>query len=589
MIKIYKFMIIVIMLFGVQFVADAQQQVPIPDPISGVVDSIVREWKALFDKEATVVRVKANEVYINLGSQNGVEAGMEFELIRTGEVIIDPKTEETIGSEETLIGKIKVSKVYEKMSIGEIVSKEEGQNISEGDIAYLKVPKLTVAVTELIMIGGESNVLGATIAEELMTKLGGIRRFTILERSRIDKFLEELDLHSSDLIDPESRNRVGRLLGADLLVVGKMNKRETTVDLFVRLINTETGEASVPKKKSLRIVPPTITQLEISSRPAGATIYIDGRDYDQETQTIEFDLENQENIEVEVTLELDEYAPETVKITLRKGWKSKWTVELKPLIKNRDKGEMRMVYIPGGTFTMGDETGDMSRKFPWVRAPQHEIYVDAFYMDEHEVTNEQYCQFLNYVEPPGYRYSTILYPPDKYLIRLIKECKIEKHGNTYRVKQGYENHPVVCVYWHGANAYAKWAGGRLPTEAEWERAGRGGLVEKKYPNGDSISRDDANYDGSDTTPVKSFEPNGYGLYNMAGNVYEWCSDYWDIDYYERSPRDNPKGPSSGRYHVVRGGSYWKGSNRTRCSFRHRFESYVNCLGFRVVIPVGNSE
>jgi len=260
----------------------------------------------------------------------------------------------------------------------------------------------------------------------------------------------------------------------------------------------------------------------------------------------------------------------------------------------RQKDGMKMVYIFAGTFMMGDETGDLNGKHDWLKIPQHEVYVDAFYMDEHEVTNEQYCKFLNSTSVKD-DWERWLDSSGNHLIYHDWEyCKIEKSGSRFKPKSGYENHPVVSVYWHGANEYAKWVGGRLPTEAEWERAARGGLVEKKYPNGNSISHNEANYKGTGgkdrwegTAPVKSFAPNAYGLYDMAGNVYEWCSDYWDEDYYSKSPRNNPTGPSSGRYHVVRGGSWYNDSSRVRCGFRLQLRlyfvhDYFNFVGFRVV-------
>jgi len=254
----------------------------------------------------------------------------------------------------------------------------------------------------------------------------------------------------------------------------------------------------------------------------------------------------------------------------------------------RQKDNMKMVYIPPGTFKMGDETGDLSGTENWIKIPQQEANVDAFYIDEHEVTNEQYCKFLNsisvkddgetWLDASGIK--LIYYDWDYY--------GIEKSGNQFKPKSGYENHPVVNVYRSGANEYAKWVNGRLPTETEWEKAARGGLSGKKYPNGDSMSHYDANYEGTgdkdrwrSTAPVKSFAPNGYGLYDMAGNVYEWCSDYWQEDNTQKNEK----------WHVIRGGSWADDSSRMRCSFRFSnfifYSDYNDFVGFRVVMD--NSE
>jgi sulfatase modifying factor 1 len=190
-----------------------------------------------------------------------------------------------------------------------------------------------------------------------------------------------------------------------------------------------------------------------------------------------------------------------------------------------------MVLIPAGDFQMGSNDSDDEK-------PVHTVYLDAFYIDIYEVTNAQYKKFMDatkYKEPNYWNDSKFNAP----------------------------NHPVVGVRWNDAVAYTKWAGKRLPTEAEWEKAARGGLVGKKYPWGDNLTHDDANYSGTggkdkwvNTSPVGSFAPNGYGLYDMAGNVWEWCADWYDSKYYASSPKSNPKGPSSGERAVLRGGSWY---------------------------------
>ena len=184
-----------------------------------------------------------------------------------------------------------------------------------------------------------------------------------------------------------------------------------------------------------------------------------------------------------------------------------------------------MVIIPAGRFQMGSNNGDSDEQ------PIHTVYVDAFYMDKYEVTNAQYKVFID--ANPEWRKDRILnkYHTGYYLYAW--------NGNNY--PQGKSNHPVTNVSWYGAMAYAKWAGKRLPTEAEWEKAARGGLSGKKYPWGNSIDSSKANYNSSigDTTPVGNYSANGYGLYDMLGNVYEWCLDAYDKDFYLNSPRRNP--------------------------------------------------
>ena len=185
------------------------------------------------------------------------------------------------------------------------------------------------------------------------------------------------------------------------------------------------------------------------------------------------------------------------------------------------------VVIPAGEFQMGGSDSDAEID----EHPVHTVDVNAFYIHKYEVTNGQYKNFVD--ANPQWQKNSI---PRKFhngeYLKLWKD-------NTY--PPGKENHPVVYVSWYAAMAYAKWAGRRLPTEAEWEKAARGGLVGAKYPWGDVIDDSMANYGGEfgDTKPVGSYAPNDYGLYDMTGNVMEWCLDAYDESFYNHSPSRNP--------------------------------------------------
>ena len=210
-----------------------------------------------------------------------------------------------------------------------------------------------------------------------------------------------------------------------------------------------------------------------------------------------------------------------------------------------------MVLIPAGEFQMGSNDGDYDEAV-------HTVYVDAFYMDKYEVAVGQYKQF---VRATGHRAL-----PDW----------VSEHSPTDR-------HPVTGVSWYDAMAYAAWDGKRLPTEAEWEKAARGGLSGQKYPWGNAIDPSKANYSGhvGKTAPVGRYAPNGYGLYDMAGNVWEWCLDKYDEGFYWRSPRSNPIAGGTitsiiqnftnvKTERVLRGGSWFSSPRGLRVANRDRY-------------------
>jgi eukaryotic-like serine/threonine-protein kinase len=221
-----------------------------------------------------------------------------------------------------------------------------------------------------------------------------------------------------------------------------------------------------------------------------------------------------------------------------------------------------MVLIPAGEFTMGSNDGDSDEK------PSHTVYLDTFWMDKFEVTNALYkkCMDTGKCSRPS-------------------ETKSSTRSSYYGNSQ-YDNYPVIYVSWNDANAFCAWAGKRLPTEAEWEKAARG-TDARTYPWGNNFDRNLLNSsegDKSDTTAVGSY-PGGaspYGIMDMAGNVWEWVADWYSDNYYSSSPRNNPTGPSSGQYPVVRGGSWLHISIYARASGRFTYKPdsrYIN-LGFR---------
>jgi formylglycine-generating enzyme required for sulfatase activity len=232
-----------------------------------------------------------------------------------------------------------------------------------------------------------------------------------------------------------------------------------------------------------------------------------------------------------------------------------------------------MVLIPAGEFTMGrtkltrDDNTTMRPRVLLDDRPAHKVWLDAYSLDAHEVTNVQYAKFVTATSRrPPYHWSAGQYP------------------------QGEENLPVFNVSWDDANAYCAWAGKRLPTEAEWERAARGGKEGLSYPWGDKMEPGKARYNvEAGPASVGQFPANDFGLFDMAGNVSEWCSDWFDREYYQSSPARNPKGPESGMYKVIRGGAWSDEPARTTVFFRNwvRPTQTTPNIGFRCAMRAGD--
>ncbi|KPI10877.1 Sulphatase-modifying factor protein [Actinobacteria bacterium OK074] len=244
-----------------------------------------------------------------------------------------------------------------------------------------------------------------------------------------------------------------------------------------------------------------------------------------------------------------------------------------------------MVTLPGGEFLMGT---DDAEGFPADgEGPVRRVTVDAFRIDAHAVTNDRFAEFTaatgyaTEAERFGWSYvfGCFLAPEVRRTAPRadgtpwwsgVAGARWDRPEGPGSDLDGRGDHPVVHVSWNDAAAYARWAGKRLPTEAEWEYAARGGLEQRRYPWGDELDPDgtyrcdifrgtfpteNTAADGySGTAPVDAFEPNGFGLYNTSGNVWEWCADWWTAAH-APDPVANPTGPGSGRAKVIRGGSY----------------------------------
>jgi formylglycine-generating enzyme len=276
-----------------------------------------------------------------------------------------------------------------------------------------------------------------------------------------------------------------------------------------------------------------------------------------------------------------------------------------------------MIGLDGGTFRMGSV--GVGAYPADGEGPIHEVEVSPFTIDAHAVTNDRFAEFADAVgyvtEAERFGWSFVFggfLPDDFPMTRAAAAAPWWRQvlGADWRRPEGPQSelggrgdHPVVHVSWNDAQAYCAWSGTRLPTEAEWELAARGGRADATFPWGDDLEpggvhmmnvfqgtfpNNNTAADGfAGTAPVDTYAPNDFGLFNTTGNVWEWCADWFDQGYYSRSPRQDPTGATSGTHRVMRGGSYL-----CHESYCHRYrvaarsastpDSSTGNLGFRVV-------
>jgi iron(II)-dependent oxidoreductase len=391
------------------------------------------------------------------------------------------------------------------------------------------------------------------------------------------QFLEKCG--ASDL---DAALEIGWMLGVEKILIGFVNKLDDRYTISVKMIDTMTREADVKDQISFRYKNQDIDK-RIEDLIARLAEKISVRqDNMGRAGNNESHFADREEIKKGQRLDFDGYGEiknmkDFVHVIQEKMKDGRTPNNLKSKDKGRQPETFKstsaqmgagrfdeMVLIPAGSFRIGsDEFEDES--------PVHEVYLDDFYIDRYEVTNAQYEIFL---KTTGHR------PPLTW----------EKPGFSM------PDQPVIGVSWEDAVAYAKWAGKRLPTEAEWEKAARG-TDGRRYPWGNIWSEGKCHSVGKSIpagpAPVGSF-PEGvspYGCHDMAGNAWEWCADWFAEDYYEYSEHRNPKGPPDGSWHVLRGGGWESSSNEVRTTFRQGGcpDGGYRCAGFRCVKDIKDLE
>jgi iron(II)-dependent oxidoreductase len=319
----------------------------------------------------------------------------------------------------------------------------------------------------------------------------------------------------------EEKNKLTKS-GAPIAFISSPDKKKTHKSKEVK----NTIEKSVaPKKKATR----TVT---VKSSPRGAVLFIDEKRRGITPKSVT--IESGKHV---LRLAMSGYKTIKREFTVGVNQTSQFKLDLKSL-----KQIPGMIYIPPGEFVMGNNKGQLDEK------PEHRVFLQGYFIDAVEVTNAEYRKFLK---------ATGKFPPD-----FLSDPDLNA-----------QDQPVVGVSWEDATAYAEWVGKRLPTEAEWEKAARGN-TKWKYPFGNHYIKKCSNGLGKAdgftyTAPVEKF-PKGrspYGLYQMAGNVREWCSDWYKEDFYSIHSKRYKQSPKEGRYKVIRGGSWEDNTDNLRVTKR----------------------
>lgn len=287
-------------------------------------------------------------------------------------------------------------------------------------------------------------------------------------------------------------------------------------------------------------------------------------DANSDQQYADYIIKADSNLVMEEFMTARNFYVKASKLKKKEAYPKQKIAEIDKILSNKESITKKdgFILVEGGTFYMGNNEGEEDEK------PQHWVNVSSFYIDKYEVTVEKYKKF----------------------------CTATNREMPREPKWGWhDDDPIVNVSWQDATEYAKWAGKRLPTEAEWEYAARGGNKSKNYTysGGNELNEIAWHWDNSakQAHPIGSKKPNELGIYDMTGNVWEWCSDWYNIKYHLYSPRNNPQGPETGEKKILRGGSWYSYSSALRVTYESNSDpntKYAH-IGFRCVWSADNKK
>ncbi len=524
-----------------------------------------------------ITGISGREVEISLGKADGIVVGTQLKIIRHKEI---KRGDRVLRTDTLNVGELEILTVKETSSLGKML--RSFYSIKEGDIALFTSSAPAVEATpEPPVAPAPEPVVEETIPEPVPVPAPEKKPEPVITPA-VEKQPEPAPVVGTrsepvPVVDPapveaekETPQATRGILnintqpsGADLFLNGKAlgtspkaildqepGKYQVTATKDGYYPGRQTADVKAGQTTNITIRLKAFEgRLTINSRPKSSSVVIGGKSRGKTPLKIRLKPGS-----YTVLLQKAGYRQLKKKVRVSGTMPTKIDLVLDKVGAPAIEG---MLYIPGGEFVMGSNSGNLNEK------PAHKVTVSPFYIDKYEVTNAQFRKFVDatgHIEPAFWNDDDLNKP----------------------------SYPVVGVSWEDAAAYAEWTGKRLPTEAEWEMAASG-FDSRTYPWGNDYKTGFANkYGKADgyryTAPVKSFEKgaSAYGVVNMAGNVWEWCADFYAENYYAKSPGNNPKGPAKGEMHAMRGGSWEDSEKSLRTSNRSAGEAnyYNNNLGFR---------
>ncbi|MBI5789811.1 MAG: SUMF1/EgtB/PvdO family nonheme iron enzyme [Candidatus Schekmanbacteria bacterium] len=562
--------------------------------------SLLWSYQNAFAGQGKVTGISGRTIEINLGRANGLNEGSQLKVVRNVEI---KRGDTVLKTEQLVIGEVEIVTLEENSAAVKMLRSYRPIQAEDTVLAPSEAPKTVVKAGKKPAAPKVEEKPKQVAKAEAKPKAAPVSEPPVLKE---DKITPKPELKPEPVVAPPAESQ-------------KEEEKETKEEAEVEAQPALAVTGNLPESAA-KLQVRVNGELAVTSDPADAELYLDGKHLGTTPKTL-FDLEAKK---YQIKLVKDQYYPWSGEAQIVAGQTRKLDVDLKRfegslqvnsmpseaeiisdgsplgmtnaqvwlkpgehslLVKktgyktlekqvNLTAGKPQtlnlvlervgvaeiadMIFIPKGEFGMGSANGLLPHE-----SPKHAVSLEGFYIDKHEVSNAQYAGFMKATRrnPPAFWHDNDLNKPDQ---------------------------PVVGVSWNDAMAYAKWTGKRLPTEAEWEKAARG-FDGRIYPWGHDKSRELANGAGKAdgylfTAPVSSLAAGAspYGVLNLAGNVWEWCADWYGKNYYADSPSENPPGPASGKLKVLRGGAWDSGDDSLRTTNRYAEppDFWGNNVGFR---------